>query len=70
MQMNMEISMNSQQVLHLKEFVSYLTQSMHSKLPGSLVIWLVLGYVTGLVIRILSLWTLLTAAYLRTGMTV
>ncbi|XP_022957025.1 cytosolic endo-beta-N-acetylglucosaminidase 1-like [Cucurbita moschata] len=37
--MNMEISMNSQQIPYLKEFVSHLTQSMHSKLPGSLVIW-------------------------------
>ncbi|XP_038876448.1 cytosolic endo-beta-N-acetylglucosaminidase 1-like isoform X2 [Benincasa hispida] len=37
--MNMEISMSLQQVTHLKEFVSHLTQSMHSKLPGSLVIW-------------------------------
>ncbi|XP_038877781.1 LOW QUALITY PROTEIN: cytosolic endo-beta-N-acetylglucosaminidase 1-like [Benincasa hispida] len=37
--MNMEISMNHQQVTHMIEFVSHLTQSMHSKLPGSLVIW-------------------------------
>ncbi|XP_004148185.2 cytosolic endo-beta-N-acetylglucosaminidase 1 isoform X2 [Cucumis sativus] len=37
--MNMEISLNSHQIPHMKEFVSHLTRSMHSKLPGSLVIW-------------------------------
>ncbi|XP_008454832.3 cytosolic endo-beta-N-acetylglucosaminidase 1-like [Cucumis melo] len=37
--LNMEISVSLEQVTHLKEFVSHLTQSMHSKLPGSLVIW-------------------------------
>ncbi|KAJ8537248.1 hypothetical protein K7X08_035649 [Anisodus acutangulus] len=36
---NMEVSMDVGQIPNLKEFVSHLTQSMHSLVPGSLVIW-------------------------------
>ncbi|CAN4098058.1 unnamed protein product [Withania somnifera] len=36
---NMEVSMDVRQIPNLKEFVSHLTQSMHSLVPGSLVIW-------------------------------
>ncbi|KAJ9160380.1 hypothetical protein P3X46_025787 [Hevea brasiliensis] len=36
---NMEINLEVEQIPNLKEFVSHLTQTMHSSLPGSLVIW-------------------------------
>ncbi|KAF3632042.1 Cytosolic endo-beta-N-acetylglucosaminidase 2 [Capsicum annuum] len=36
---NMEVSLDVEQISNLKEFVSHLTQSMHSLVPGSLVIW-------------------------------
>ncbi|KAF3433352.1 hypothetical protein FNV43_RR24454 [Rhamnella rubrinervis] len=36
---NMEIELDLVQIPNLKEFVSHLTQSMHSSMPGSLVIW-------------------------------
>ncbi|XVF24179.1 hypothetical protein REPUB_Repub13aG0105100 [Reevesia pubescens] len=37
--LNMEVSLDAGQIRNLKEFVSHLTQTMHSSLPGSLVIW-------------------------------
>ncbi|KAI3799929.1 hypothetical protein L1987_35235 [Smallanthus sonchifolius] len=36
---NMEVSLNVEKIPILKEFVSHLTQVMHSSVPGSLVIW-------------------------------
>lgn len=39
----MEIELKSSQIPNLKEFVSHLTQTMHSSVPGSLVIWQVFG---------------------------
>ncbi|CAN6569020.1 unnamed protein product [Malus baccata var. baccata] len=36
---NMEVELNSDQIPNLKAFVSHLTQTMHSSVPGSLVIW-------------------------------
>ncbi|KAG8380891.1 hypothetical protein BUALT_Bualt06G0063800 [Buddleja alternifolia] len=36
---NMEVTLDPVQIPNLKEFVSYLSQTMHSSLPGSLVIW-------------------------------
>ncbi|KAH6762823.1 Glycosyl hydrolase family 85 [Perilla frutescens var. hirtella] len=36
---NMEVNLDPGQIPNLKEFVSYLSQTMHSSLPGSLVIW-------------------------------
>ncbi|XP_059301860.1 cytosolic endo-beta-N-acetylglucosaminidase 1-like isoform X2 [Lycium ferocissimum] len=36
---NMEVSVDVRQIPNLKEFVSHLTESMHSLVPGSLVIW-------------------------------
>lgn len=38
-QLNMEVTLNPKQIPNLKEFISHLTQTMHSSLPGSLVIW-------------------------------
>ncbi|KAL8552239.1 hypothetical protein ACS0TY_001077 [Phlomoides rotata] len=37
--LNMEVTLDPKQIPNLKEFVSHLTQTMHSSLPGSLVIW-------------------------------
>ncbi|GMI79933.1 Endo-beta-N-acetyglucosaminidase 85B [Hibiscus trionum] len=37
--LNMEVQVDVGQIPNLKEFVSHLTQTMHSSLPGSLVIW-------------------------------
>ncbi|XP_065870861.1 cytosolic endo-beta-N-acetylglucosaminidase 1-like [Euphorbia lathyris] len=37
--MNMEVALDVEQIPNLKEFVSHLTQVMHSSVPGSLVIW-------------------------------
>ncbi|XP_022744457.1 cytosolic endo-beta-N-acetylglucosaminidase 1 [Durio zibethinus] len=37
--LNMEVQLDVGQIPNLKEFVSHLTQTMHSSLPGSLVIW-------------------------------
>ncbi|WCJ19946.1 Cytosolic endo-beta-N-acetylglucosaminidase 1 [Euphorbia peplus] len=37
--MNMEVALDAEQIPNLKEFVSHLTQVMHSSVPGSLVIW-------------------------------
>ncbi|KAG8644856.1 hypothetical protein MANES_10G008500v8 [Manihot esculenta] len=37
--MNIEVSLDAAQIPNLKEFVSHLTQIMHSSVPGSLVIW-------------------------------
>ncbi|XP_039047337.1 cytosolic endo-beta-N-acetylglucosaminidase 1-like isoform X1 [Hibiscus syriacus] len=37
--LNMEVQVDVGQIPNLKEFVSHLTQTMHSLLPGSLVIW-------------------------------
>ncbi|XP_059456645.1 cytosolic endo-beta-N-acetylglucosaminidase 1 [Corylus avellana] len=36
---NMEVNLDSGQIPNLKEFVNHLNQSMHSSVPGSLVIW-------------------------------
>ncbi|KAD7480230.1 hypothetical protein E3N88_03366 [Mikania micrantha] len=36
---NMEVSLNVEKIPILKEFVSHLTEVMHSSVPGSLVIW-------------------------------
>ncbi|KAL4576108.1 hypothetical protein LXL04_012197 [Taraxacum kok-saghyz] len=36
---NMEVSLDTARIPTLKEFVSHLTQVMHSSVPGSLVIW-------------------------------
>lgn len=36
---NMEIELDAGQIPNLKEFVSHLTQTMHSSMPGSLIIW-------------------------------
>ncbi|KAF9596703.1 hypothetical protein IFM89_012902 [Coptis chinensis] len=36
---NMEVELDVVQIPNLKEFVNHLTQTMHSSLPGSLVIW-------------------------------
>ncbi|KAG0487963.1 hypothetical protein HPP92_006774 [Vanilla planifolia] len=36
---NMEVKLDPQQTINLKEFVSHLTQSIHNVVPGSLVIW-------------------------------
>ncbi|XP_057784667.1 cytosolic endo-beta-N-acetylglucosaminidase 1 isoform X2 [Salvia miltiorrhiza] len=37
--LNMEVTLDPGQIPNLKEFVSYLSLTMHSSLPGSLVIW-------------------------------
>ncbi|EXB29265.1 Cytosolic endo-beta-N-acetylglucosaminidase [Morus notabilis] len=37
--LNMEVSLGASKIPNLKEFVSHLTQKMHSSIPGSLVIW-------------------------------
>ncbi|KAK8978375.1 hypothetical protein V6N11_028378 [Hibiscus sabdariffa] len=37
--LNMEVNLDISQIPNLKEFVSHLTQTMHSSVPGSLVIW-------------------------------
>ncbi|XP_002520784.3 cytosolic endo-beta-N-acetylglucosaminidase 1 [Ricinus communis] len=37
--MNIEVELEAKQIPNLKEFVSHLTQIMHSTVPGSLVIW-------------------------------
>lgn len=37
--MNMEVKLDVKQIPNLKLFVSHLTETMHSSLPGSLVIW-------------------------------
>ncbi|KAJ8432960.1 hypothetical protein Cgig2_032792 [Carnegiea gigantea] len=39
MQINMEVKLTKTQIPALKEFVSHLTETMHSSKPGSLVIW-------------------------------
>ncbi|KAL5708362.1 mannosyl-glycoprotein endo-beta-N-acetylglucosaminidase [Ranunculus cassubicifolius] len=36
---NMEVQLDVGQIPNLKEFVNHLTQTMHSAMPGSLVIW-------------------------------
>ncbi|KAK9168044.1 hypothetical protein Syun_000184 [Stephania yunnanensis] len=36
---NMEVNLDAGQIPYLKEFVSHLSQTMHSSVPGSLVIW-------------------------------
>ncbi|KAM7491886.1 hypothetical protein LguiA_034807 [Lonicera macranthoides] len=36
---NMEVQLDVRKIPNLKEFVSHLTQTMHSAVPGSLVIW-------------------------------
>ncbi|KAL0401152.1 UNVERIFIED_CONTAM: Cytosolic endo-beta-N-acetylglucosaminidase 1 [Sesamum latifolium] len=36
---NMEVNLDPGQIPNLKAFVSYLSETMHSSLPGSLVIW-------------------------------
>ncbi|KAK4489296.1 hypothetical protein RD792_005100 [Penstemon davidsonii] len=36
---NMEVNLDPGQIPNLKEFVNHLSQTMHSSLPGSLVIW-------------------------------
>lgn len=36
---NMEVKLKLEQIPHLLEFVRHLTETMHSKVPGSLVIW-------------------------------
>ncbi|XP_060964597.1 cytosolic endo-beta-N-acetylglucosaminidase 1-like isoform X3 [Cannabis sativa] len=37
--LNMEVTLMRSQILVLKTFISHLTQTMHSKISGSLVIW-------------------------------
>ncbi|KAL5732959.1 hypothetical protein ACOSQ2_032651 [Xanthoceras sorbifolium] len=37
--LNMEVKLDAGQIPNLKEFISHLTDTMHSSLPGSLVIW-------------------------------
>ncbi|KAL2317092.1 hypothetical protein Fmac_030968 [Flemingia macrophylla] len=37
--LNMEVSLNPEQIPNLKEFVNHLSLTMHSSVPGSLVIW-------------------------------
>ncbi|KAF2319177.1 hypothetical protein GH714_013772 [Hevea brasiliensis] len=37
--MNIEVSLDPSQIPNLKEFISHLTETMHSSVPGSLVIW-------------------------------
>ncbi|KAE8669379.1 Cytosolic endo-beta-N-acetylglucosaminidase 2 [Hibiscus syriacus] len=37
--LNMEVNLDIGQIPNLKEFISHLTQTMHSSVPGSLVIW-------------------------------
>ncbi|KAL1307977.1 hypothetical protein HN51_049888 [Arachis hypogaea] len=37
--LNMEVDLDSVQIPNLKEFVNHLTLTMHSSVPGSLVIW-------------------------------
>ncbi|XP_007008872.2 PREDICTED: cytosolic endo-beta-N-acetylglucosaminidase 1 [Theobroma cacao] len=37
--LNIEVELEVGQIPNLKEFISHLTQTMHSSLPGSLVIW-------------------------------
>ncbi|KAE8726767.1 hypothetical protein F3Y22_tig00006230pilonHSYRG00011 [Hibiscus syriacus] len=39
--LNMEVDLDIGQIPNLKEFISRLTQTMHSSVPGSLVIWYV-----------------------------
>ena len=39
----MEVKLDPGQIPNMKEFVNHLTQTMHSSVPGSLVIWWVLG---------------------------
>ncbi|KAE8722061.1 hypothetical protein F3Y22_tig00014444pilonHSYRG00204 [Hibiscus syriacus] len=39
--LNLEFQVDVGQISNLKEFVSHFTQTMHSLLPGSLVIWFV-----------------------------
>ncbi|PSS33281.1 Cytosolic endo-beta-N-acetylglucosaminidase [Actinidia chinensis var. chinensis] len=36
---NMEVDLDVRQIPNLKEFISHLTKTMHSSVPGSLVIW-------------------------------
>ncbi|OVA02794.1 Glycoside hydrolase [Macleaya cordata] len=36
---NIEVQLDVGQIANMKEFVSHLTQTMHSSIPGSLVIW-------------------------------
>ncbi|XP_008804109.2 cytosolic endo-beta-N-acetylglucosaminidase 1 [Phoenix dactylifera] len=36
---NMEVNLDLQQIDNLKEFIRHLSQTMHSSVPGSLVIW-------------------------------
>ncbi|KAK9159180.1 hypothetical protein Scep_005754 [Stephania cephalantha] len=36
---NMEVNLDAGQIPYLKEFVTHLSQTMHSSVPGSLVIW-------------------------------
>lgn len=35
----MEVDLDVGQIPNLKEFVNHLTKTMHSSMPGSLVIW-------------------------------
>ncbi|KAK1322047.1 hypothetical protein QJS10_CPA03g01106 [Acorus calamus] len=37
--LNMEVSLDVEKIPILKEFISHLTQTMHSTVPGSLIIW-------------------------------
>lgn len=39
LQLNMEVSLKPEQIPTLKEFVSHLSLTTHSSVPGSLVIW-------------------------------
>lgn len=38
-QVNIEVKLDKKQVDNLKEFVRHLSHTMHSSIPGSLVIW-------------------------------
>jgi len=39
MQINMEVNLDQGQISNLKEFVDHLSLTMHSSVPGSLVLW-------------------------------
>jgi len=39
LQLNMEVELQPKQIPNLKEFISHLSLTTHSSVPGSLVIW-------------------------------
>jgi len=42
LQLNIEVTLKPEQISNLKEFVKHLSLTMHSSVPGSLVIWFAL----------------------------